>query len=361
MLPMKYTAYIDGSHHTKSKTSGWGFAILSDDKLIHESYGSVPAPWILAFEYYAFAKLVQFCIENKINDVLMRTDLLGMEKQYTGHSALQIVEEAQKYVLIPAEQTLNLKVEYISRKKNTLADKLSRVYLMTLYQQERDKFLDNHGQPGSTKVNFLHVAELLHSSRTMLKSTQSRVLHAVKKNHLIFELFAKTNILRILWNRKKGHQEILETISLNDNAENVLLDKMYEYSHQNKNLLLMLEDRSLYDQLTGIKENKLSHELNTKFQTVLDNVKEVFLHHCELYPVKKKNRKRDSTFRKGDLESPALKPLILEKAKTQDKFFKIVMSWDVQNFTTTNSRRPTVQERNTLAQKRRELLGIKSF
>lgn len=357
---MKYTAYIDGSHHTKSKTSGWGFAILIEDKLIHESYGSVPEPWILAFEYYAFAKLVQFCLENKIDDILMKTDLLGMEKQYTGYSSSEIVEEAQKYVLIPAGKTLNLKVEYISRKKNTLADKLSRVYLMTLYQQERDKFLDNHGQPGSTKINFLHMPELLHSSRTMLKSTESRVLHAVKKHHLIFELFDKTNILRILWNRTKGSQQILETLSLENNVVEVLFDKMYEYSHQNKKLLLMIEDKVLFDQLTGIKENKLSPALKAKFQTILDNVKEVFLHHCELYPVKKKNRKRDSTFKKGNLESPILKPLILEKAKTQDKFFKIVMSWDVQDFTTTHNRRPTVQERSNLAQKRRELLGIKS-
>lgn len=358
---MKHTAYIDGSHHEKSKTSGWGFAIFSEDRLIHECFGSVPEPWILDFEYYAFAKLVQFCLENNIDDILMKTDLLGMEKQYTGFTSSRIVEEAQKYALIPSGNSINLKVEYISRKKNTLADKLSRVYLMTLYLQERDDFLSQHGDHGSKKVNFLHIPELLYSSRNMLKSTGNRVLHAVKKQHLVFELFDKNNTLRILWNKTKEHQKVLETICLGENSESLLFEKMYEYSHENKKILLIVENKSLFDKLTGIKENKLSPELNDKFQKVLDNVQEVFLHHCELYPAKKRVRHRDLTFKKGNLEGVELKPLILEKAKSQQKFFKIVMSWDVKSFTLNNNRKPTVQERNELAQKRSKSLGIKPF
>lgn len=357
---MKYTAYIDGSHHDKSQTSGWGFAIFKNEKLIHEFFGSVPDQWKLSFEYYAFAKLVQFCLENKLNNILMKTDLLGMEKQYKGST--EIVKEAQKYIPTIPDGNINLVAQYISRKENAVADKLSRLYLMNLYQKERDKFLKVHGELGSKKVNFLHMPELLHSSKTMLKSAESKVLHAVKRHHLIFDLMKESEgyTLRIMWNKTKDVFDILESVALGEDFKAPLMEVLYSYSKKEKKIMLALSDKDFFHQLASIKENKLNFHLKEMYKNTVNNLDELFLHNTNIYPVyKKKPKKRNMTFTNPvQIQSPELKPLVMEKAKSQNKFFKIVMGWDIKEFTEKNKRKPSDEERSDLAQKRKQILGI---
>jgi ribonuclease HI len=121
------TAWIDGGVENNPGIGASAFVLdIGDEKLIQESIKHCTKVTNNEAEYLALIKLLEYCITHKIENVLVNTDSQLVANQINGlyqvkSDKIRTLYEKAKSLM---SQLKNVKVRYVSRKKNKRADKL---------------------------------------------------------------------------------------------------------------------------------------------------------------------------------------------------------------------------------------------
>lgn len=327
-----YKIYIDGSHHYQSGISGWGFAVYKHNKSIYEAYGEVPSDFLLEHEQFAYSQALYFMQKTDIKEAIIYTDLKILEKIHHSMTAREILQWAKKYAtLINEDYIMTPTTQYIERKFNKIADRLSRRFLIDLYEKERNDFLVLHGQPRERKVNFFHMDYLAYSVKK--KNIEKKVLHAIKKEHAIFNVNGR--IMEIFLEKNKEKQVVCyKTI----NSERDIIQEVLNYATIYKKILLVIPD---YPQLF---DDIIYHA--PRVAPIIEKVNQIFVYNKTLDSTAPRKNSKKKNYEYSIVE-------ILEKAKTSNRYFQVLIGRDIDNFKKNNGRTPNKEELSLLVENRK--------
>jgi ribonuclease HI len=145
------TAWIDGGTKSNPGVGGSAFILDTGEKLIKENIKHPMKVTNNEAEYLALIKLLEYCIEHKIENILINTDSQLVANQINGlyqvraENIKTLYEKAKNLI----SQLKNVKIRHISRKKNKEADRL----VNQIFKGEKTN-AHNHLFPGRNKGNF---------------------------------------------------------------------------------------------------------------------------------------------------------------------------------------------------------------
>jgi len=284
-----FIAYMDGSRHFKSNSSGWGFIVYKNGKVFHQDFGEVPVIFEHQYEQFAFSQLMKFVMQNDIENIQIYTDALNLKNSIdkVGHW----MPEVLKYEPSLSDKEINVKIDWISTKNNGVADKLSRKYLEKYFLEEKKIFKENfkngivNGNFKHPKINYFHDTRMLHSVSTNGRIKERNFINAVKMESIIIEVgeFKNKNkeiikIVRVL--KANGIKlEIIEVQEANDNYLLQCVNLAHKWMDFNIRVLLCLAlEDGVFEELACFKKSNQSKEFHDKFNVLLDEVVEFVLH-----------------------------------------------------------------------------------
>ena len=242
-----FVAYVDGSRHFRSNSSGWAFVIYQNGKVIHQNFGEVPIVFEHQYEQYAFSQLMKLVMEENITSIQIYTDALNLKNSIDkiGDWKPEVLKYEPNIIL----KDINLKIDWISTKNNGVADKLSRKYLEKYFLEEKKVFKENfkngivNGNVKHPKINYFHDSRMLHSVTSNARMKERNFLNSVKHESVIIEVSEFKNIekeiIKIIRVLKMNNQK-LEIVEVQEAQENYLfqmLDLAEKWLDFNKRIL----------------------------------------------------------------------------------------------------------------------------
>lgn len=360
-----FIAYVDGSRHFKSNSSGWSFVLYKNDKIFHQDFGEVPLRFEHQFEQFAFSQLMKFVMNSGIKIIHVYTDSLNLKNSIdkTG----DWMQEVLKYEPILTLKKINFKIDWISTKHNGVADKLSRKYLEKYFFEEKHLFKENfkkgivNGNVKHPKINYFHDTRMLHSVSTNGRIKERNFLNAVKYESIVIEVgeFKNnkkeiTTIVRVM-KASENNFDILETQEVRKDYLTQVLELSEKWLDENKRILLCLtlEDNS-FEELSCFKKSTQSKEFNDRFKLLLDNIVELVLHDKLLL---KENSVRLLKIKQKTVTDIKIRIQNLKermKGKIDDTLLGKLFSLELGNFNIVNKRKPKEDEKAQLIFKIRE-------
>ncbi len=406
-----YFVFIDGSHLLSNKTSGWGVLIyknnledwnsFKDDEIetikscvqhvqkqnpLQALYGEVPEIYLKDFEHYAMFQALSYMKKNQLNQFVIFSDLMQLETVFYHQEENQMISKKEvnmtdvfKRLLknddssishedILNFQDLNFNVIHIDRRVNSLADKLSKQYLIDYYLSARGNIEDI--KMYKNKINYFHFHDFKDGlNSTMLKGSMKKVLNALEKEHIFFDFIPanmlnsgdlydlnpykkeKNNHFDYHWKILKKDEpyyllistekNILEFIKMNEqNPLGHFMSIWNEYIEKHKKFVFCFnpDDIVLFNffiEHQNYLENKdLSHViLREKFQKKVQSCEEIFIFHqnTKLSRIKDfKNKEIDTEKANFDEESPINRYLfLLDKSRHSKKHINILIGWSL--------------------------------
>lgn len=284
-----FIAYMDGSLHFKSNSSGWGFIVYKNGKVFYQDFGEVPVIFEHQYEQFAFSQLMKFVMGKEISSIQIYTDALNLKNSIdkVGHW----MPEALKYEPNLVEKQIDLKIDWISTKNNGVADKLSRKYLEKYFLAEKVIFKENfkncmvNGNFKHPKINYFHDTRMLHSVSSNGRIKERNFINAVKMESIVIEVGEFKNqkkeiikIVRVL--KANGTKfDILEVQKAQENYLFQCLDLAHKWMDFNKRILLCLTlEDGIFEELACFKKSSQSKDFHDKFNLLLDDLVEFVLH-----------------------------------------------------------------------------------
>lgn len=360
-----FIAYMDGSRHFKSNSSGWGFIIYKNAKVFHQDFGEVPVCFGNQYEQFAFSQLMKFVMSSEVNNIQIYTDALNLKNSVDKIGDWK--PEVLKYEPDITLNEINVKIDWISTKNNGVADKLSRKYLEKYFFEEKDLFKQNfrngfvNGNPKHPKINYFHDTRMLHSVSTNGRIKERNYINAVKFESVVIEVgeFKNLNkeivkIVRVL-KANKNKFDILEVQEAQTNYLLQVMELAEKWKDFNKRILLCLtlEDDS-FDELTCFKKSTQSQKFHEKFNELLETLVEFVLHDKLLLKENSvrllKTKKKTVT----DIETRISNIKERIKEKTDDASLGKLLSLELGNFKKINKRNPEDAEKAQIVLKIRE-------
>lgn len=285
----QFIAYMDGSRHFKSNSSGWGFIVYKNGKVFHQAFGEVPVIFEFQYEQFAFAQLMKFIMSSGIETIQIYTDALNLKNSIDKVGDYK--PEVLKYEPELQLKNINVKIDWISTKNNGVADKLSRKYLEKYFFEEKHAFKENfkkgivNGNVKHPKINYFHDTRMLHSVSTNGRIKERNFLNAVKYESVVIEVGEFKNsqkevvkIVRAI--KANGNKfDILEVQQATDNYIMQVLELSEKWLDFNKRILLCLTlEDSVFEELACFKKSTQSKQFHERFEALLENVVEFVLH-----------------------------------------------------------------------------------
>lgn len=361
----QFIAYMDGSRHFKSNSSGWGFIIYKNAKVFHQDFGEVPVQFEHKYEQFAFSQLMKFVMSSGIENIQIYTDALNLKNSIDKISDWK--PEVLKYEPMLTLKDINLKIDWISTKNNGVADKLSRKYLEKYFFEEKHLFKENfkkgivNGNIKHPKINYFHDTRMLHSVSTNGRIKERNFINAVKFESIVIEVGEfknnKKEIVRIVRVLKANETkfDILEVQEAQKDYLMQVLELSEKWLDFNKRILLCLTlDDDVFEQLSCFKKSTQSKEFHDKFELLLENVVEFVLHDKLLL---KENSVRLLKTKKKivpDIQTRILNIKERMKDKIDDALLGKLLSLELGRFKKTNQRKAEESEKAIIISKIRE-------
>lgn len=357
-----FIAYMDGSRHFKSNSSGWGFIIYKNAKVFHQDFGEVPLQFEHKYEQFAFAQLMKFVMNSGIDNIQVYTDALNLKNviDKVGDWKPEVLQYEPHLVL----KEINLKIDWISTKNNGVADKLSRKYLEKYFFEEKHLFKENfkkgivNGNIKHPKINYFHDTRMLHSVSTNGRIKERNFINAVKFESIVIEVgeFKNTKkeivrIVRVL-KAKADKFDILEVQEAQTDYLMQVLELSEKWMDFNKRILLCLTlEDSVFEELSCFKKSTQSKEFHDKFEVLLENVVEFVLHDKLL--LKENSVRLLKTKKKNvpDIETRILNIKERIKEKTDDALLGKLLSLELGQFKKLYQRKPEEAEKASIISK----------
>lgn len=288
-MQKQFIAYMDGSRHFKSNSSGWGFIIYKNGKVFHQAFGEVPVIFEFQYEQFAFSQLMKFIMSSGIASIQIYTDALNLKNSIdkVGDYKPEVLKYEPELIL----KDIDVKIDWISTKNNGVADKLSRKYLEKYFFEEKHAFKENfkkgivNGNVKHPKINYFHDTRMLHSVSSNGRIKERNFLNAVKYESVVIEVGEFKNsqkeIVKIVRAIKaNGNKfDILEVQEVKQDYLLQVLELSQKWMDDNKRILLCLTlEDSVFEELACFKKSTQSPIFHERFEILLDNVVELVLH-----------------------------------------------------------------------------------
>ncbi len=404
----EYFVFIDGSHLISNQTSGWGCLIyennlknffvdekdavqtikavvekIQEQEPIDKLYGEVPAIYLKDFEHFAMYQALQYMKNNKMNRFVVFSDLMQLESVFyhkneneltaKNHVDMNLVFQRllkESHPEIDKNQLRNFNemefnVFHIDRKTNSVADKLSKQYLIDYYLQARGSIDDI--KIYKNKINYFHFHDFKDGlNSTMLKGSTKKVLNALEKEHLFFDLIPASdmklddlenlqeyiqkdnslidsswkNLIKnekyyLLISYQKEVKEFIELNYSNPFGHILAIGKKKIKEHKDFVFCIPEKEQSLFqfliEQQNYLEETLDKQDLRNNFQTFVEKVNELFIFHQNLNLSRLnhfKKYKQDIEKSNFDSESPMNRYLfLLDKSRHSKKHIHILVGW----------------------------------
>lgn len=364
-----FIAYVDGSRHFRSNSSGWGFIVYKNSKIFHQDFGEVPVCFEHKYEQFAFSQLMKFVMNAGIENIQIYTDALNLKNSIDKVGDWK--PEVLKYEPQLKLKEINLKIDWISTKNNGVADKLSRKYLEKYFFEEKHLFKENfrngivNGNVKHPKINYFHDTRMLHSISTNGRIKERNFLNAVKYESIVIEVGEFKNshkeIVKIVRAIKaNGNKfDILEVQEAQNNYLMQVLEMSEKWIDVNKRVLLCLTlEDSVFDELACFKKSTQSKEFHDKFEKFLENVVEFVLHDKLL--LKENSIRLLKTKRKNipDIQTKIFNIKERIKETTDHALLGKLFSLELGKFKKTYNRKPENHEKEKIIAQIRESIGV---
>lgn len=364
-----FIAYMDGSRHFRSNSSGWGFIIYKNSKVFHQDFGEVPVCFEHQYEQFAFSQLMKFVMNSGIESIQIYTDALNLKNSIdkVGDWKPEVIQYEPNLQL----KEINLKIDWISTKNNGVADKLSRKYLEKYFFEEKHIFKENfkkgivNGNVKHPKINYFHDTRMLHSVSTNGRIKERNFLNAVKFESIVIEVgeFKASNkeIVKIIRTIKANGDkfDILEVQEAQENYLMQVLEMSEKWLDFNKRILLCLTlEDGIFEELACFKKSTQTKEFHNKFEVLLENVVEFVLHDKLL--LKENSVRLLKTKKKNvpDIQTRISNIKERIKEKTDKALLGKLLSLELGNFKKTYKRKPEEHEKEKILSGIRESFGI---
>lgn len=285
----QFIAYMDGSRHFKSSSSGWSFIIYKNGKVFHQDFGEVPVIFEFQYEQFAFSQLMKFVMSSGIETIQIYTDALNLKNSIDKVGDYK--PEVLKYEPKLKFKDININIDWISTKNNGVADKLSRKYLEKYFFEEKHKFKEEfkkgivNGNIKNKKINYFHDTRMLHSVSSNGRIKERNFLNAVKYESVVIEVgeFKNTQkeIVKIVRAIKANGKkfDILEVQEAREDYLMQVLELSEKWLDENKRILLCLTlEDNIFEELACLKKSTQSKQFHDRFENLLENVIELVLH-----------------------------------------------------------------------------------
>lgn len=364
-----FIAYMDGSRHFRSNSSGWGFILYKNSKVFHQDFGEVPVCFEHQYEQFAFSQLMKFVMNSGIENIQIYTDALNLKNAIdkVGDWKPEVLQYEPNLQL----KDINLKIDWISTKNNGVADKLSRKYLEKYFFEEKHIFKENfkkgivNGNVKHPKINYFHDTRMLHSVSTNGRIKERNFLNAVKFESIVIEVgeFKTSNkkIIKIVRAIKaNGNKfDILEVQEAKENYLMQVLEMSEKWLDFNKRVLLCLTlEDGIFEELACFKKSTQSKEFHDKFELLLEDVVEFVLHDKLL--LKENSVRLLKTKKKNvpDIQTRISNIKERIKEKKDDALLGKLLSLELGSFKKTYKRNPEEHEKEKILSSIRESFGI---